>query len=87
LELLADASQATGLSMTAIIEKCVRGYLLTLLGKTEVERKEATERLQQSFSVECDPLELIKGRPSPAQTAQKMAKAASAEIKKKRKKG
>ena len=86
LDILSDASQATGLSMTAIIEKCVRGYLLTLLGKSKAERKEAMERLEQTFSAECDPFELIKGRPTPAQTAKKMAKAASAEIKKKRKK-
>ena len=87
LDILSDASQATGLSMTAIIEKCVRGHLLTLLAESKAERNEAMERVEQTFSDGCDPLELIKDRPTPAQTAQKMAKAASAEIKKKRKKG
>lgn len=86
LDILADASQATGLSMTGIIEKCVRGYLITLLKKTEIERREAMERLEDLISPDLDPINSPQSRPTPAQTAKKMAKAASAEIKKNRKK-
>lgn len=96
-EILEQACNATGMTMTEVIERCLRGHLTSLLAEVTREREEAASQLEDYFDSMDTEEQLEKhmakkgkkvGKRSRVDVdALKLAQHAANEVKKKRKKG